>query len=84
MMPKANEGHYASVVLEWKRVAQAIEDQITAGELRPGDKLDAEQALAERYGVAYNTVRRAMKDLRERGLVESVWGKGTFVTGGGE
>lgn len=82
MMPKAYEGHYASVVLEYMRVAQAIEGQITAGELHRGDKLPAERDLAIEYGVAYNTVRRAMEELRERGLVESVWGKGTFVTGG--
>jgi DNA-binding GntR family transcriptional regulator len=80
-MPEAYEGRYSSVVLEYMRVAQVIEDQITRGILRPGDKLPAEQALAEEYGVAYNTARRAMKELRERGLIETIWGKGTFVTG---
>jgi DNA-binding GntR family transcriptional regulator len=31
-------------------------------------------------GVAYQTVRRAMRELRERGLTVSVVGKGIFVT----
>ena len=83
-MSEAYEGQYASVVLEWERVAQSIRDQIATGELRRGDKLPAEPALAEQYGVSYSTIRRCMKDLRERGLVESIWGKGTFVTGGSE
>ena len=78
-MPTAYEGRYAATVLEYMRVAQAIETRITSGELRPGDKLPAEQALADEYGVAYNTIRRCMKELRERGLIETVWGKGTFI-----
>jgi DNA-binding GntR family transcriptional regulator len=61
------------------RVAEAIAGQIETGELRPGDKLPPEQAIAEEYGVAYSTARRAMKELRERGLIETLWGKGTFV-----
>jgi DNA-binding GntR family transcriptional regulator len=78
-MSKAYEGQYASVVLEWERVAQSIKDQIATGELRRGDKLPSEPALAAEYEVSYSTVRRAMKDLREHGLIESIWGKGTFV-----
>jgi DNA-binding GntR family transcriptional regulator len=61
------------------RVAQAIEDKVATGALRPGDKLPAEQDMAEEYQVAYSTIRRAMRELRERGLVESIWGKGTFI-----
>jgi len=80
-MPTAYEGRYAAIVLEYMRIAQAIEDQIRTGELRPGDKLPAEQALAADYGVAYSTARRAMKELRERGLIETIWGKGTFIIG---
>ena len=79
-MPKATESHYTSVVLEYRRVEEDIAAQIERGELRPGDKLRSEQDLAAHYGVAYNTVRRAMEELRKRGLVDSVWGKGTFVT----
>ena len=79
MMPEPTEGRYSASVLEYMRVAQAIEDKVARGVLRPGDKLPAEQALAEEYGVAYNTIRRAMKELRERGLIETVWGKGTFI-----
>lgn len=78
-MPTAYEGRYAASVLEYMRVAQAIQDKVTAGTLRPGDKLPAEQDMAEEYQVAYSTIRRAMKELRERGLVESIWGKGTFI-----
>jgi len=60
-------------------VADHIAQRIAAGELRPGERLTPERDLAVEYGVAYLTVRRAMKELRERGLILSVQGKGTFV-----
>ncbi|MEU7295571.1 GntR family transcriptional regulator [Streptomyces exfoliatus] len=36
--------------------------------------------LAEEYGIAVLTARRAMRELRERGLIITVPGKGPFVT----
>ena len=48
-------------------------------ELGKGQKLPAERDLADEWGIAYQTVRRAMRELRERGLVVSRVGKGTFV-----
>jgi GntR family transcriptional regulator len=35
--------------------------------------------VAEHYGVAFHTIRNAMKVLRDRGLIISVHGRGTFV-----
>ena len=78
-MSIANGDRYASVVLEYERVVKDIADKIADGRLSRGDKLAAEPALAEEYGVSYTTIRRAMGELRKRGLVESVWGRGTFV-----
>ncbi len=60
-------------------VADHIARRIAAGELQPGERLTPERELAVEYGVAYLTVRRAMKELRERGLILTVQGKGTFV-----
>jgi GntR family transcriptional regulator len=42
-------------------------------------KLPSEFALAEEFGVSYTTIRRATEVLRERGLVASIHGRGTFV-----
>jgi DNA-binding GntR family transcriptional regulator len=41
--------------------------------------LRAERDLAAYYQVSYGTVRRAMVVLRERGLIETIHGRGTFV-----
>ncbi|MFF6793246.1 GntR family transcriptional regulator [Streptomyces filamentosus] len=65
--------------LVYVAVADHIAARIAAGELVPGARLPAERDLAVEYGVAYLTVRRAAGVLRERGLIVTVHGKGTFV-----
>jgi GntR family transcriptional regulator len=66
----------------FEQAADYVARRIAAGELAPGQKLPAERDLADRWGIGYQTVRRAMRELRERGLVVSRVGKGTFVAGG--
>lgn len=65
--------------LAYLRVADDIAARIGSGELTAKTRLRAERELADHYGVAYGTIRRAMKELRARGLVTSVQGRGTFV-----
>ncbi len=50
------------------------------GELRPGDKLPPERELAEQFGVSRTAVREAVKALHEKGLIEVLPGKGTFIS----
>lgn len=59
------------------QVADDVERRITEGEIEA--KLPAERDLAEEYGVAYTTVRHAMGVLRERGVIITRHGRGTFV-----
>ena len=59
--------------------ADHISARIAAGDLPPGSRLPSERELAEEYGIAYMTVRRGTQELRERGLIITVHGKGTFV-----
>ena len=61
------------------QVADNIQARIEAGEITR--RLPSERDLAQEYGVAYQTVRHAMKLLRERGLIITRQGRGTFVTG---
>jgi GntR family transcriptional regulator len=60
------------------QVADDVERRITEGEITR--KLPSERSFAEEYGVAYTTVRHAMALLRERGIIITVHGRGTFVT----
>jgi DNA-binding GntR family transcriptional regulator len=67
--------------LAYMRVAGDIAARIASGELSPGARLRAERDLAEYYEVSYGTVRRAMQVLRERALITTNHGRGTFVSG---
>jgi DNA-binding GntR family transcriptional regulator len=61
------------------RVADWIEARIKSGELKSGSRLPPERELAQETGVAYDTIRRAAVLLRERGLIITVHGRGTYV-----
>jgi GntR family transcriptional regulator len=66
--------------LVYVQVADHITARIEAGELAPGARLPAERDLAVEYGVAYDTIRRATALLRDRGLIITIVGRGTYVT----
>lgn len=70
----------ASIKYVYQQVADAIAARIAAG--RYPFKLPAELDLAGEFGVSYTTVRHATKILRERGLIVSVHGRGTFNASG--
>ncbi|WP_110066690.1 FadR/GntR family transcriptional regulator [Cytobacillus oceanisediminis] len=63
----------------YEEVAEAIMDMIKSGELKPGDKLDSVQQLAENFQVGRSAVREALSALRAMGLVEMHQGEGTYV-----
>lgn len=60
-------------------VAQALKDQILGGELATGALLPPERELSERFAVSRQTVRTALRMLREERLVTSRQGAGTVV-----
>jgi GntR family transcriptional regulator len=64
----------------YMQVADDLERRINAGEIEI--KLPSERDLAEDYGVAYTTVRRAMEILRDRRLIITRHGRGTFINRG--
>jgi len=70
----------AAPKLVYVQVADHITARIQAGELAPGARLPAERDLATEYGVAYDTIRRATALLRDRGLIITIIGRGTYVT----
>ena len=61
------------------QLADVIADKIASGELAPDRPIPSENHLADEYGVARLTARRAAQELRERGLIVTVRGKGSFV-----
>ncbi len=72
--------HSSSVALH-EQVASAIRRAIADGEAGPGDRLPPAKDLATVLGVNTNTVLRALRTLREEGLLEFRRGRGATVTG---
>ena len=56
-----------------------LHDEIASGALAPGDALPTEQTLCDQFGVSRITVRRALADLADAGLIERRQGVGSFV-----
>jgi len=60
-------------------IARNLKRRIDAGEWGDGSPIPAERDLATEFGVARNTMRRAMNMLREDGAISRHVGRGTFV-----
>lgn len=64
-----------------EQVAAQIRRAIAEGEAEPGDRLPPARDLATVLGVNRNTVLRALRTLRDEGLLDFTRGRGVTVTG---
>ena len=62
-----------------QEIVASLTSALLAGELRPGDRLPSEQALATEFGVARTVVREAISQLKYDGIVQSRVGVGAFI-----
>lgn len=60
-------------------VFRVLHDRIVSGDLKPGDKLPAQNLLADQLAVSRNTVREAIHKLTVMGLLSAKPGVGTIV-----
>lgn len=61
------------------QLAGGIRRAIAEGQLRPGDRLPPAGELADQLGVNANTALRALRELRDEGLLEFRRGRGVSV-----
>lgn len=64
----------------FQQVAEALRASIEANEFSIGSPLPVEEKLCEQFGVSRHTIREAVRQLAELGLVERRQGSGTYVT----
>jgi GntR family transcriptional regulator len=63
----------------YKKVKASIVESLTRNEWRLGERIPTEPELASRYGVGISTVRAAVSELEQLGVLSRQQGKGTFV-----
>src|ERR1700722_6419479 len=64
---------------KYQQVVEAVKNEILSGRYTPGQKLPSEAALVRRFGASRITVGRAVRELKEQGLVRRIAGSGTYV-----
>src|SRR5690242_11269702 len=66
---------------DYMGLADAIAANISAGRLKPGDRLPTQRTFAFEKKIAVSTAGRVYAELLRRGLVVGEVGRGTFVAG---
>ena len=66
-------------VTRYYELATLLRSQVSCGEYAVGDKIPSATALAERYELSLDTVRRALEILVSEGTLSAQQGRGTFV-----
>jgi len=61
------------------QLKELIREKIENGEWQPGDLIPSERELCEQHGISRMTVRQALTELVNEGLLRRERGKGTFV-----
>ncbi|MCF6525752.1 PLP-dependent aminotransferase family protein [Streptomyces sp. JJ36] len=64
---------------DFRRIADALAADISAGRLRPGERLPPQRRFARRHRIAASTAARVYGELVRRGLAVGEVGRGTFV-----
>ena len=65
----------------YEQIASQIRNQIIMGDLEPGDALPSIRSLARELQISVITTKRAYHELEKDGFIETVGGKGSFVSG---
>lgn len=64
----------------YEQITRQLRDRIISGQLEPDELLPSIRNMAKELGISVITTKRAYEELENEGLVESVGGKGTYVS----
>jgi len=80
MIRGLTEGNLALAQPLYLTVVKELAAEIARGAVAPGDRLPGERELCRHFRVSRVTIRRALGELRERGLIEADGTRGWFVS----
>lgn len=64
----------------YKKVKEALAEDVKAGRYKPGEKIPTEPELEKIYGASRITIRRAVAELCQEGVLNKQQGSGTYVS----
>lgn len=64
---------------KYQQVVEWIHQQIDAGKLHAGDKLETEAQLSKRFSFSRQTIRQALGELENEGTISRIQGSGSYV-----
>ena len=64
---------------KYKIIENYIIDRIQSGDLKPGDQIETEKQLSEKFDIGRLTVNKSLINLAQEGYIERTAGKGSFV-----
>lgn len=64
----------------YHQLKEILQEKVTSGEWKPGDKISSENELRVLYDISRNTVQKALEELVQEGILERKQGRGTFVS----
>src|SRR2546423_7820157 len=74
------EINFKSGMPVYLQVVDQVKSAAASGALRPGESLPSIRPLAEQLRINRNTVAKAYAELESQGIIETLAGKGCFVT----
>lgn len=69
-----------SKIPKYKQIVSSIEEAIAEGSLKKDDKLPSLNAIKDTFKLSRDTVLMAFNELKNRGIIHSVVGKGYYVS----
>jgi GntR family transcriptional regulator len=72
--------NFQSGVPPYLQVVEQIKSAAASGALRPGESLPSIRPLAEQLRLNRNTVAKAYGELEHQGIIETIAGKGCFLS----
>jgi GntR family transcriptional regulator len=74
------ELNYKSAKPVYLQVVDQVKSAVASGSMRAGDALPSIRPLAEELRVNRNTIAKAYTELEHQGVIETLAGKGCFIT----
>lgn len=66
----------------YKQIVSQITESVENGIIKPGERLPTQRELSTELNIARGTIQKAFEKLENKGIIETIKGNGSFVSGG--